>query len=121
MSRPKLLYSETCTEPLLGSNSASDEPRAMSSHKGALDSSNDVFAVEGESRSFTTEPFHRFNAAPAHHPQTVVSSEERLMGGVNGNLDPAVTNFANKERMGINQNSTRLLSFSNVNGKRNYT
>lgn len=122
MSRPKLLYPETCTEPLLptGSNSASDEPRAMSSHKGVLDSSNDVFAVEGESRSFTTEPFHRFgNPASAHHPPAVVSSEDWLTGGVNGNLDPAVTNFGNKERMGINQNSTRLLTLSNVNGKRN--
>lgn len=118
MSRSKLLYSETCTEPLLptGSSSASDELKAMSSQKGALDSSNDVFPVEVESRSFTTEPFHRFgNPASAHHPQAIVSSEDWLTGVVNGNLDPAVTKFGGKERTGINQNSTRFHS----NGKRN--
>lgn len=123
MSLPKLLYSVTDTEPLLptGSNSASDEPIAMSSHNGATDSfSFDVLATEG---SFTTEPFHRFgNAAAAHHPPAVGGSGDWLTGGVNGNTDPVVTKFGIncKERAGISQNSTRLLTHSSVNGKHNY-
>lgn len=119
MSLPRLLYSESGAEPLLpavSDNRATDNPKAMSSK---TDASDDIFSSNGESLSFTTEPFHRFgNAAAAHRNSPAVqSTEDRLMGGVDANSDPEVAKYATAAgNLGMSQNSTRFISLNSVNG-----